>query len=816
MSSITVSPFKFSNESPNCEEVARYGNSTHVFLYDKYNGIPDTLIINLVVFVCLLLLFTILRKIAWDYGRLALVNRTEENDGVPLVVRRPKVEAIRKGRSGYNVWTSLFFGDRDRRSFTGSQESLDTTVTSQDKGMFRWIVAFWRLRDVDILNKCGRDAIQYLSFQRYLLVYISIITVLSVGVILPLNFQGSLLGTSADFGHTTIGNLESNDPILWVHAVMAVVYLVIVIGVLSHFRLNLDVEEDEQVSRTLMVSNIPKHKCFHSTILQHFEEAYPEANVTDIQFAYDIAGLVLLDKHRKRAAEAKQFCENIYKTTGQRPMMRPVICGQICCCCAEVDAINFYQAEEAELKKACEEEKETAYQTPLGIAFITLASESQAQRIRTDFRASCKGTHNPQMSSLYQELQVQNWIMHFAPSPESIHWENLSVPDWRWWTTAICINGVLIVLLFFLTTPIMFLHTLDMLNIDIKKPVENLHSAYLVQFLPTLLLWIFSALLPSIVYWSDQIIGHWTKTAEHHAIMRKTFIFILFMVLILPSLGLTSAKALFEWIVMSKTRSLQWQCIFLPGNGSFFVNYIITSAFIGAALELLRFSELFIYGVKLLFARSVAERAAVRKSVLWDFQYGVQYAWMLCMVAIIVSYSIPCPLVTPFGLIYLLFKHVVDRYNIFFAYNSSRINKHIHGSAVTFVLWAVILLQFNVVFFTGLRAEGFDPVFIFSCVALFITLIIFVGRISFGWFKHLRRPRYRNFEESEPDSMVNSDDTLDTHISKPFVASVLTQDLSLEHEQSSSSHTSGYGATHSTLGQEDFSSIPQSPLAQIS
>lgn len=46
----------------------------------------------------------------------------------------------------------------------------------------------------------------------------------------------------------------------------------------------------------------------------------------------------------------------------------------------QVDAINFYQAEEAELKKACEEEKETAYQTPLGIAFITLASESQAQR----------------------------------------------------------------------------------------------------------------------------------------------------------------------------------------------------------------------------------------------------------------------------------------------------------------------------------------------------------------------------------------------------------------------------------------------------
>ena len=58
---------------------------------------------------------------------------------------------------------------------------------------------------------------------------------------------------------------------------------------------------------------------------------------------------------------------------------------------------------------------------------------------------------------------------------------------------------------------------------------------------------------------------------------------------------------------------LHFSCIFLSGNGAFFVNYVITSAFIGSALELLRFSELFVYGVKLLMARSSAERTSVRK-----------------------------------------------------------------------------------------------------------------------------------------------------------------------------------------------------------
>nr|KAG5698090.1 hypothetical protein BaRGS_031780 [Batillaria attramentaria] len=615
------------NGSLNCQ--TGYNANHTVVLYDSYNGIPGTLVINAIAWVGLLLLFTLLRKIAWDYGRLALVSRTEEK------------------------WTSLFYGDHEKRSL-GSQESLDTAVHSQDKGIFRWIIAFVKLKDIDILHKCGRDAVQYLSFQRYLLVYVCIITIISITVILPVNFQGNLLGNATEFGHTTIGNLDTDSPLLWVHAVFAVVYLLIIVLVLHHFHTNLDVEEDEQV-----------------------------------------------------------------------------------------DAINFYLEEEAELQRACDEERETAYRDPIGIAFITLQSDLQAQRIRADFRANCKGTHNPQMSSVYGELHVQDWQVRFAPSPENIYWENLSVPDWKWWTRAICINGFLMVLLFFLTTPIMFLHTLDLLNIDIKKPAEQLHSPLLVQFLPTLLLWTLSALLPNIVYYSDQYIGHWTKTAEHHAVMRKTFIFLLLMVLVLPSLGLTSAKALFEWIVVDQQKRLKWQCIFLPSNGSFFVNYVITAALIGTALELLRFSELFMYGLKLMLARSQAEKAAVRKSVLWDFQYGAQYAWMLCIFAIIVSFSIPCPLVTPFGLVYLSLKHLVDRYNIFFAYSPSKINKHIHGSAVTFVLWSVIMLQIIITFFTGLRAEGMDRVFLFSCVCLFFTLIIFVGRIGFGWFKHIGASRYR-------------------------------------------------------------------------
>ena len=79
------------------------------------------------------------------------------------------------------------------------------------------------------------------------------------------------------------------------------------------------------------------------------------------------------------------------------------------------------------------------------------------------------------------------------------------------------------------------------------------------------------------------------------------------------------------------------------------------------------------------------------------------------------------------GLVYLGMKHLVDRYNIFFAYNPSKINKHIHSSAVNFVLWAVIMLQINITFFTGLRAGTYSSfsVGVFCMYSIFL-LVFFV------------------------------------------------------------------------------------------
>lgn len=123
--------------------------------------------------------------------------------------------------------------------------------------------------------------------------------------------------------------------------------------------------------------------------------------------------------------------------------------------------------------------------------------------------------------------------------------------------------------------------------------------------------------------------------------------------------------------------------MFLPDNGAFFVNYVITSSLIGTSMELLRIPALSVYMLRLCFAKSQADRIHIKRvslapspphprhvftagsriafrckecvcvfhlqSQAYEFQFGLEYAWTMCIFAVSVTYSITCPIITPFG-----------------------------------------------------------------------------------------------------------------------------------------------------------------------
>uniref|UniRef100_A0A8C2ZZ29 Transmembrane protein 63B n=1 Tax=Cyclopterus lumpus TaxID=8103 RepID=A0A8C2ZZ29_CYCLU len=583
-----------------------------------FGGVPTVLALDFMCFLGLLVVFSFLRKVAWDYGRLALVT----------------------------------------------------------DGFCSWLTAIFRIKDEEIREKCGEDAVHYLSFQRHIIGLLVVVGVLSVGIILPVNFSGNLLENNAySFGRTTIANLNADNALLWLHTTFAFLYLLLTVYSMRRHTSKMHYKEDDLVKRTLFVNGISKY-AEETEIKQHFDGCFA---------------------CRKKTERSKKFFLDLVAKEHITTMINPKPCGHLCCCiikgCEQEEAVGYYTKLEAQLKDDYRKEREKVNRKPLGMAFVTFQNESITATILKDFNAckcqGCQCRQQPKSSQFSAKLHTHNWTVNYAPDPQNVYWEHLSVGGFSWWIRCLIINLVLFLLLFFLTTPAIIISTMDKFNVT--KPVEYLNNPIVTQFFPTLLLWSFSALLPTIVYYSAFLEAHWTRSGENRTTMHKCYTFLIFMVLLLPSLGLM-------------TLSLLFRCVYLPDNGAFFVNYVIASAFIGNAMDLLRIPGLLMYMIRLCLARSVAERRNVKRHQAYEFQFGAAYAWMMCVFTVVMTYSITCPIIVPFGLMYMLLKHLADRYNMYYAYLPSKLDKKIHSGAVNQVVAAPILCLFWLLFFSTVRS----------------------------------------------------------------------------------------------------------------
>uniref|UniRef100_A0A8C5U1K1 Transmembrane protein 63A n=1 Tax=Malurus cyaneus samueli TaxID=2593467 RepID=A0A8C5U1K1_9PASS len=636
--------------------------------------------------------------------------------------------------------------------FFCSSQKLDCSEFSYLSGWNLFLKIF-RVRndDDEIHERCGEDAIHYLAFQRHIICLLIAISILSVCVILPVNLSGDLLDKDPySFGRTTIVNLQTSNNLLWLHTVFAVVYLILTVVFMRHHMKYVTYKEENTVKCTLFITGLPKNAS-EETVQSHFTDAYPTCTVLEVQLCYDVAKLINLFKKRKQAEKSLIYYEHLHQKYGKRVQINPKPCGQFCCCeirgCEREDAVDYYTKVRNELEEEYSKEEQTVHNKPLGMAFVTFQEKSMATYILKDFNAckcqsiKCKG--EPQPSPYSRELCVSSWEVTYAPYPENICWKNLSVHGLKWWFRWACINLLLFIVLFFLTTPSIIISTMDKFNVT--KPIHYLNNPVISQFFPTLLLWSFSALLPTIVYYSTLLESHWTKSAENRIMMHKVYIFLIFMVLILPSLGLTSLDFFFRWLFdrESSDSAVRLECVFLPDQGAFFVNYVIASAFVGNGMELLRLPGLILYTIRMIMAKSTAERKNIKQQQAFEYEFGAMYAWMLCVFTVIMAYSITCPIIVPFGLIYILLKHMVDRHNLYYAYLPAKLEKKMHFAAVNQALAAPILCLFWLYFYSFVRLGFKAPTTMFTLLVVNITIVICLAYTCFGCFKYLSPLNYR-------------------------------------------------------------------------
>lgn len=689
------------NLTNNSDVCMTYRRSSR-FLTNKFEGIPETLLLNVIGWIIFILFFSVLRQQAWDYGRLALVNTSPDN----------------------KRWTQLFYAhtsddtgggsERNSRRNTangGSTATINSTASNAsagpsgmdmlsgssstsihetiqrsssqsthnkhhvDRGFFSWIPATLRLKKDQILEHSGPDAVHYLSFQQHLMCVMAIITFISMFIVLPINSLGTAYGDVWSFGHSTISNLDTDSLWLWIHVFIAMAYVPLVVLIMR--RASGRNAFKTAASRTVMISDISRsERCKNKEQLRnYFQELFPDYQIDDFQLAYNASKLMEVVKEYERVSDARKYCE-IHKNH------RPVRAMPKIYTCQTVDGYEYYKGIEMRLEGEVARLRVASMNEPVGIAFLTVNTTDIAKRIIGDFKAKSD----------------KDWSLSYAPSPSDLFWENLNISASKWYIKWFIVNSILFLFLFFLTTPVLIVNIFNNIAM-VEKTADNFKkiSPLISEFLPTLLLWTLAALLPVIVTFSDKWLSHWTRSKQNYSIMTKTFGYLLFMILILPSMGLTSAQALLEWTLQQKANdSDRWKCIFLPDKGAFFVNYIITAALIGTALELLRFPELIVYIYQLCIAKSRAETSHIRKSILIEFPFGIHYAWTVLVFTMSTVYSVICPLITPFAMIYICLKHFGDRHNLYFAYGPSNMisqsGGRIHSTAVTMTKFSVVLL----------------------------------------------------------------------------------------------------------------------------
>ncbi|CAI5770880.1 CSC1 1 isoform X1 [Podarcis lilfordi] len=707
----------------------------------SFGGVPIVLLLDVTCFLILLLVFSFIRKRFWDYGRIALVSEALSDTTVSGDLANP--------------------------------DDLDP-----DEGFCSWMISAFRMSDEEIRVKCGDDAITYLAFQRHLICLLIVVSMLSLCIILPVNLSGDLLDKDPySFGRTTIANLRAGNSLFWLHTIFAVVYMILTVVFMRHHTQAIKYEEESIVKRTLFITHLPKN-AKAATIENHFNEAYPTCAVQEVQLCYNVAKLTSLYTERKKAEKHVAYYTQAFQKSGKRCLIHTKWFGQFCCCdvrgCKKEDAIDYYTKVSNKYLSEYLKEEKLIYEKPLGMAFVTFEEKGMATHILKDFNAcKCQGFRcvaEPQPSAYSKELSVSKWNVAYATYPEDICWEKLSVQGAKWWFLWLSINLFLFIVLFFLTTPSIIISTMDKFNVT--KPIHYLNNPVVSQFFPTLILWSFSALLPTIVLYSTFLESHWTTSGENRIMMHKVYTFLIFMVLILPSLGLTSLDVFFRWVFDRASESrFRLECVFLPDQGAFFVNYVIASAFIGTGMELLRLPGLLVYTARMFMAKSSSERKHVKQHQAFQFAFGAMYAWTLCVFTVIMAYSITCPLIVPFGLIYLLLKHTVDRHNLYFAYLPAKLEKRIHSAAVTQALAAPILCLFWLYFFSFLRLGFRAPTTLFTFLVVAIAICVCIGYTCFGCFKYLSPLNYKTEKKDETGTDAISVTT--TRKSAMFVPHVL-------------------------------------------
>ena len=81
----------------------------------------------------------------------------------------------------------------------------------------------------------------------------------------------------------------------------------------------------------------------------------------------------------------------------------------------------------------------------------------------------------------------------------------------------------------------------------------------------------------------------------------------------------------------------------------------------------------------------------IKSSLFCQYPFSEAYAQYMLILTMSIVFSLTCPLITPFGLLYCILKYFVDKHNLMYVYEPTDIESVVHYEAAALVPLACLL-----------------------------------------------------------------------------------------------------------------------------
>jgi hypothetical protein len=391
---------------------------------------------------------------------------------------------------------------------------------TSEKASFRHMLCMkWLTMDQDWLkSEYGSVGMEYLVFQRHVLLLLAIVCVAATGVILPVNyFMGQKYSTTIE--RITLGNLNADSPWMWLHIAVAVLIVPCAVLIMKRYLTVIAPSVyDLSANRVLIMEHLPE-ELRGNDLIRWIANKYPWCSVSRMYKTFPTRRLFALHNQVKVLKKILKQCEP--EST-------------LCCSRRNTPAGAFYQERLNQAEEDLRHERIASQMQPLDITFVVMKTTKMAKEIFefesneliADERINVTMAPAVEGKSKFKVSQEVNSCSFYCID---IEWRNMDYRKQKHLKRWIFYFFVLLFVVF-CTTPEYLVFQVDRL----MKSNSAGNQSGLIRYTQVLLLFGLSKLFPFVMVASINHLGYYRQSSINRKILLQTGSYLVLAIVVGP------------------------------------------------------------------------------------------------------------------------------------------------------------------------------------------------------------------------------------------------------------------------------------------